>query len=325
VKRIACLLLRAAGVFLVLVTFGLLAFMAWRFEPSEPGTSAEYWEYLCGVQLPGFNGHQEYSYFGGASPVVDGKAYYYTQMHHESLLYTVPLEDVLHDLPRVQELLANPQPPSSSSGVGHDSPGGLYRKNSGRRSETAGAMDAQKLEALRIATAKASKFPPYDEQEDSEFRGRIDRAKRVWATFTFEALYLGAWLMYVFGVRPLHAPWYWRVGSAPFLLFLPFFLGYAPMTFTFGPSGGFVYPYYLLLASLPMNIVPCSVLDGVVWQLFPNILSGLSQVPGSPVAVSSMTCVGPVSSLGFGMVLLAGVSAVIYIHRKFKRGRQAVT
>jgi hypothetical protein len=91
------------------------------------------------------------------------------------------------------------------------------------------------------------------------------------------------------------------------------------MTFTFGPSGGFVYPIYLMLASLPMNIVPCSPLDGFVTGLFPNVLSGLSQVPGSPMAATHMACVGPVSSLGFGVLILASVSAAIYIARKCRR------
>ncbi|HEV2842569.1 MAG TPA: hypothetical protein VGW39_14695 [Chthoniobacterales bacterium] len=77
VKRMASLFLRVAGVVLILATFGLLAFKAWHFEPSKSGTSAEYWEYVCGVQLPGFKRHHEYSRFGGAYPVVDGSAYYY--------------------------------------------------------------------------------------------------------------------------------------------------------------------------------------------------------------------------------------------------------
>lgn len=332
-KRMASLLLRAVGVVLILATFGLLASKAWHFEPSQSGTSAEYWEYVCGVQLPEFKGHHTYSHFGGAYPVVDGKAYYYAQMHHESLLYSVPVEYVLRDRPNVQEHLTNPQPPPSSNCVGYNSLCALYKESADRRSACAdyfgsvkvNVMDTQELESLRITMAKASRFPAYDEREDAEFYGRLGRAKRVWATFAFEGLYLAAWLMFVAGVPPLRVRWYWRVACSPFLLFLPFFLGYPPMTFTFGPSGGFVYPLYLLLASLPMNIVPCSGLDGFVWQLFPNVLSGLSQVPGSPVAATRMACVGPVSSVAFGALLLAGISAVIYVRRRFKPPSQRAT
>jgi hypothetical protein len=326
VKRIAFLFLRTVGIILVLATFGLLAFQAWHFESAKPGTSAEYWEYLCGVQLPEFKGHETYSHFGGAYPVIDGKAHYYAQRHHDSLLFSVPLEDVLHDLPTVQEYLTNPQPPPASNCVGYRSLCELYKQSAERRSACAdyfgaaklNAMDTPKLEALRITIAKASTFPRYDERDDAEFRGRLGRAKRAWATFTFEAFYLGAWLMFVAGLRPLHVRWYWRVASAPFLLCLPFFLGYAPMTFTFGPSGGFVYPAYLALASLPMKIVPCSALDGFVWQFFPSVLSSLSQVPGRPAAATFMGCVGPVSSLAFGLILLAVISGIICLGQGFK-------
>ena len=325
-KRIVYFLLRTVVVFLVLGTFVLLASQAWHFEPSEPGSAAEYWEYVCGVQLPEFKGHHKYSHFGGTYPVVDGKAYYYAQMHHEALLYSVAVEDVLHDLPNVQEHLTSPQSPLSSNCVGYDSPCALYKEGAERRSACANyfgppkgnVMDTQELESLRITMAKASKFPPYDEHEDEEFRGRLGRAKRAWATFAFEGLYLGAWLMFLTGVRPLRVHWHWRVACAPFLLFLPFFLGYAPMTFTFGPSGGFVYPLYLMLASLPMGIIPCSGLDGLVLHLFPNVLSCLSQVPGRPMAATRIACVGPVSSVAFGALLLAVILAVIYVRRRFK-------
>ena len=181
------------------------------------------------------------------------------------------------------------------------------------------------LEALRTRITKAAKSPTDEEDEDAEFRGRLDRAKRVWATVTFEAIHISAWLMYVIGVPPIRVRWRWRVACAPFLLFLPYFLGYAPMTFTFGPSGGFVYPIYLMLASLPMQIVPCSPLDGLTWELIPQILSGLSQVPGRPVAASAVLCVGPISSIAFGIVLLAGISTVIRIGRRFKAGRPRAT
>ena len=328
-KRLTCLLFRSVCITLVLATFGSLAFIAWHFEPTRAGTSAEYWEYLCGVQLPGFKGHHEYSHFGGVYPVVEGRAYYYAQMHHESLLYSAPADEVLHDLPRVQEALDHPQPPPASTCVGYDSLCDLYKKGSERRTGCAtyfggskvGAMNFQELEALRVNEAKASSFPPYDERQDAEFRGRLERAQRAWATFAFEAIYIAAWLIFVVGMRPLRVVWHWRVVLAPFLLFLPFFLGYAPMTFTFGPSGGFVYPIYLILASLPMQIVSCSNLDGVVWEHLPNVLAGLSQLPGSPLAATGLGCVGPVSSLAFGVLLLASVSVVVYFGRRLNRGQ----
>lgn len=312
---------------LLLATFGLLALHAWRFESAQAGTSAEYWENLCGVQLPAFKGHHEFSRFGGTHPVVDGQAYYYAQMHHESLLYSVPVEEVLRDVSNVQELLTNP-PPSCEE---NDRLCRLYKKGAGRRSEcakflgavNAAAMDTRALEELRLAIAKTSAHLSYDEGEDAAFRERLGRAKRVWATFAFEGLYLSAWLMFVLGLPPLRTSWPWRVACAPFLLFLPFFLGYAPMTFTFGPSGGFVYPVYLTLASVPMQILPCSALDGFFWELFPQVLFDLSQVPGAPMAASTFACVGPVSSLAFGLLLLAIVWGIIQLVRRLRFEHQS--
>ena len=170
------------------------------------------------------------------------------------------------------------------------------------------------LERLRVLVEDANKgqFRP---QLDAAFRERLERAKRVWLTLTFEGVYLAAWLSFV--AWPLFAKsrlrWHWRLGLAPFLLFLPYFLGYAPMTFTFGPSGGFVYPGYLALASLPMQLIPCSVADRHLWRLLPKMLASLSQIPGSPAAVSYMACVGPASSLAFGLVLVALVALITYI------------
>ena len=56
--------------------------------------------------------------------------------------------------------------------------------------------------------------------------------------------------------------------------------GTAPMTFTFGPAGGFIYSIYLRLADLPMELIPCSPEDEYIWQLLPQALAPLPQVPG---------------------------------------------
>ena len=161
------------------------------------------------------------------------------------------------------------------------------------------------LERLRARVDRGE--TEYRLARDAAFRDRIVRGKRVWLTLGFEAAFLAAWLSFV--SWPLFASsrvaWYWRVGLAPFLLFLPYFLGYAPMTFTNGPSGGFVYPLYLALASISLQLVPCSAADQFLWERLPPALSALSQVPGNPSAYSYWTCVGPASSLLFGMLLVS--------------------
>ena len=299
---------------LAVTTLVGIGFAARLFKTAEPGAPADYWEYLCGVQLPSFSGHGRYAYSGGVYPSLDGLLYYYEQHHHDQRLFVVPQKDVLGTLPLVQEHLTLPHPPESSECPDTDrSKCTLYERAAPRRescrASLVGVSTAQAtstLEALRIQV-EDQQHGQYREQSDTAFRERIRRADRVWLTFAFEVSFLAAWLLFVawplFGVARLN--WPWRLGLAPFLLFLPYFLGYAPMTFTFGPSGGFVYPGYLMLAALPMQLVPCSVLDRVLWELLPSLLAPLSQVPGSPAGASRMFCVGPASSLIFGALLVA--------------------
>ena len=322
-KRALSWFLRILGGAFLLATVALFVVSAWRFKVSTPGSSAEYWEYLCGVQLPSFAGHQQYFRDGGAYPVVDGSAYYFTQMHHERLLYRVPVADVVRDLPQVREsLAASPLPPSTTCDRFDEAcllvVGGAPRRAACAKrigSSDFSLTDARDLEALRIALAE---HPEATAQQDAAFRDRLERGRRVWLTFAFEAFYLTAWLMFVVGVRPFDLSWGWRAGLAPFLLFLRFFLGFAPMTLTFGPPGGFVYPLYLSLAAVPMHLVPCSTFDSRIGARLPNLLGWFSQLPGLPMAYTRMLCIGPASSLVFGAALVAIASATLFLWRRVK-------
>jgi hypothetical protein len=326
VRRIGRSLLRIATTILVAATFVSLAVLAREFEVARVGTAAAYWESLCGVQLPGFPGDHPYSRPGFAYPTADGAAYYFAQLHHEQRLYSVPVADVLAAVPLVREHLVAPRAPSPSECLEpHGTLCEAYDRAAAKRSacvrwlDTADVAGAADLDALRGAVAGDAGFGAEMARDDA-FRARLARGDRAWATFAFEAIYLAAWLLFVVGARPLRAGWRRRALLGPFLLFLPYFLGYAPMTFTFGPTGGFVYPMYLVFAALPMAVVPCSSLEGVVWPYFPQVLREISQVPGSPLAVSRFACVGPVSSLGFGVLLVALVSALRFAFARLRRG-----
>jgi len=310
-----------------------LGLAARNFQTVLPGKAVDYWEYLCGVQLPGFAGHGAYSYSGGVYPEFNGELYYYDQRHHNEILYVVSPSEVLASVPLVREHLRSDQPlddgacnadPTSNCARYED---GAPRRATCRASlpwSAATVLTTADLERVRVRV-ESERNSEYLLQSDAAFRERIERSRRVWLTFAFEGLYLAAWLGFV--AWPLFAPsrirWYWRVGAAPFLLFLPYFLGYAPMTFTFGPSGGFIYPGYLLLASIPMQLVPCSPADTYLWEILPPVLSQLSQVPGTPLAVTYMSCTGPASSLFFGVVLVIVGVLITFVWSKIKR-RNAV-
>jgi len=316
---------------LVLATVAGLVLSAHNFEAASPGVVADYWEYLCGVQVPGFTGHSTYARSGGVYPETDGLLYYYEQHHHEQVLFVVSPEEVLAVLPLAQEHLESERLPDDGVCTATFSRHcEAYKAAAPRRAvcranliEPEPAQVAPPdLERIRVRVSDDSN-PEYRQEIDAAFRERVVRAERVWLSFAFEAAYLGAWLLFV--AWPLFASsrirWYWRAGLAPFLLFLPNFLGYAPMTFTFGPSGGFVYPGYLLLASLPLKLVPCSAADQYLWEVLPPVLAPLSQVPGNPSAYSYMTCVGPASSLFFGVASVVLVSLVALGWFKIKRCR----
>jgi hypothetical protein len=303
---------------LVLATVAGLVLAASRFRAASPGSVADYWEYLCGVQLPGFTGHDEHSYSGGVYPEVDGRLYYYEQHHHHQELFVIGPADVLSALPLVRESLDSDHPPNNGACTeSYRSKCAVYENAAPRRARCRASLMGAELKEVGLADLERLRVSVRDEREgryrqraDAAFRERIARARRLWLTLAFEAVYLAAWLSFV--AWPLFAPsrirWYWRAGLAPFLLFLPYFLGYAPMTFTFGPSGGFLYPAYLLLAALPLQLIPCSAIDRYLGGLLPEALAPLSQVPGSPAAASYVLCVGPASSLFFGVLLVVSVS-----------------
>lgn len=312
---------------LALATLALLTLSAWNFRTSNLGSSAEYWEYMCGVQLPGFQGHHRNSRVGGTYPVVEGRAYYYAQTHHEQILYSLPVHEVLEDTPLVRSVLASPKSPDPSEcGVHPKSACDYFIDGAEKRSECdkrsnvidSDTFDVEKLETLRTDLARYSPFSSTADNRAQVFLERLSRGKRAWITVLLEGLFLWAWLWFVVGASPFGIHWRWRAAFSPFLLFIPYFFGYAPMTFTSGPSGGFVYPVYLMLASLPMNVIPCSSLDAIVWEYMPNVLNTFSQLPGSPLAASGYACVGPASSLVFGVVVVVSVSIFGLVVKKVR-------
>lgn len=74
-------------------------------------------------------------------------------------------------------------------------------------------------------------------------------------------------------------------------------MGYAPLAFTYGPSGGLLYPLYLLFASLLLDLIPCTSLDRALLGALPRALGRLSQLPGPPSPITFYACIGPIGCL----------------------------
>lgn len=302
----ALLALPIAGTWIALI----LAGMSFSIAPiAHPGSSATYWNRLCGVWLPAFDRHNRSEYSSTALGAIDGVVYWEDHFHHGSALYSVPADRVVDDAAAVQRALTeekNTHP---------------LRVRCRAALPPPSATSASGLTALRAFAL----HPPDEiasEADHDALRARLERGHRIWLTLAFEGVYLTAWWLFL-GWNLLPLPrlfsWRWQVGLAPFLLFVPHFLGYAPMTFTYGPSGGFVYPDYLSRLMLPLLVVPCTAADRTVWSALPQPLSWLSQLPGAPMAASYFACVGPVSSLLSGLAAVAAVSLAVVAVRRVRQ------
>jgi hypothetical protein len=310
----------------ILLSLALLGRMAMTRRPIIDGTSAEFWEAACGVQLGGFPGYRGYAHYGDIYPTVDGWLYYFTQEHHQQPLHRLAAYDAARDVREVIVRLRSDRPscdPREAASLDDARLCELHEQGARKRSLCRAVFDEAslanepvpaiitRLRVVSLPAADAFELSGRAAEAEVQLRKRLRQADRAWLTDLFEAAFLASWWLFVawpWVRRASFRTWLIHVVTAPLLLFIPFFLGYAPMTFTFGPSGGVLYPLYLALAALPMSVVPCSGLDVAIWRRLPMVLAPLNQLPGAPLAWSNSACVGPLSSLAFGVLLGALMS-----------------
>ena len=98
--------------------------------------------------------------------------------------------------------------------------------------------------------------------------------------------------------------WAIHIGSLPVLFCLPWWLGYAPLTFTSADvSGGVFYPSLLV----HLRGLPWSQLDTTTLRAIPHPLEALSQTPGAMMAMTNFGGVGPVSMSVTGLVIALAI------------------
>ena len=146
----------------------------------------------------------------------------------------------------------------------------------------------QRIEDAR--TARIQRINPKrnysPEEREREFDEQWKRANRYSWNLWFEFVFLAG--MIVFAAWPWlrsagRGRWAVHLGLTPTLFCLPYWLGYAPLTFTSAEtSGGVLYP--LLLR--PLRGLPWSELDTFILRVLPKPLEPFSQIPGPILSLS---------------------------------------
>ncbi len=283
-------------------------------RPIRDGDAGSFWLTVTGLDV----GAKQYS-FGGFVRPRDGRFIYYAQGFHGAAIYCVDPDAVRALFPKVVERLRNAPPGRlkpdvevgfrewEKSGAGPGDVEGLLRK----------IEDARTGRIRRDNPGRNYSPEEYERIFDEHWRCARRYSWNLWFEFAFLAglIVFAAW------------PWLWSAGRArwashlgltPTLFCLPYWLGYAPLTFTSaGPTGGVLYPFLLL----PLHHLPWSDFDPVLLRALPRPLESLSQVPGAMLSVTRYARVGPVAVLTLGGLVMAAILCGPSLVRWFIRER----
>jgi hypothetical protein len=234
---------------------------------------------------------------------------YYKQGFHGQFLYRVPRAEALAEFPEAVKRLEQTPPdkllpserdllqrwqqedPTRTDGerflrVAEDSSWNWVRENA---------------EALQRA-----------QQRQDNFADRYERIQRYWLNVLCESLYFSFLITFAMW------PWLWGksaiwwsipIGAMPFLLFLPYYLGYATYCFTSaGPVGGVLYPHVLV----PFRNSPLPWTQADIWvvQNMPHPLVGLTQTTGPMLSLSGGGGAGPLGAITLGAFLGVCIVAI---------------
>lgn len=297
------------NLFIVFVVFSLVSLVASSVPPIRVGKAENYWSLACGVKFtdpPVFFSEED-----GIYHAQDGWYFYYFDDHHGREVYKVSQESLLKPVQDLYRLLEKERQDGYT----------YYPKLASKRSKSTHkclmAMDdsAEQYEKFLNIVANTP-LPSDDMDQDLEtievFSAQWSRAKFFWATILFETFFLSFWIIFTFrkgSFGTFNNSLSLRIALCPLLLFLPFYLGYAPYTFTFGPSGGLVYPFLLILlfmALQPIFTLPYNSLDLWILQNIPQPLAPISQIPVAMHAISFYGGMSPTILIVFAIFVLLG-------------------
>ncbi|MDC0937203.1 hypothetical protein OAS39_13040 [Pirellulales bacterium] len=283
--------------------------------PVQDGSVAEFWIYACDTDVKG--DMQDFEKSGGIYPPQDGWGIYYISGYHDEYLHRVRLSDLARTLPKLEVEFKR----RASKGELHP---WLAKVAEQWTCKGDYEREVQRLLSLirdaDLAATKADDKELYTYALDCEtqFEHRWQRAKYYWFTLVFEI----GWLSFIllFAALPFlrkagWVAWAIHLGLALPLLFVPFFFGYAPFTFTSAfPAGGVFYPYVIIwFRGLPLT-------DFDIWffEHAPQPFEPLTQHPGPMMAVTGLGAVGPLAVFGLGLAVSFSVFTVAAFRRFLK-------
>jgi hypothetical protein len=275
--------------------------------PVQPGTPADFWNIACGIDVDG-SANDQYA-FGGIYPPQGPWAIYYIQGYHDQFLHCVPLSDLTGNLAKISLELKR-QANSGDIRPWLQNVAATWTPQSNDVQEIRRLLAQIEQDYLNYKKSDDDKSYALRVDDEHEFQIRWQRANRYWLSIFFEF----GWLAFValFALFPWirnsnRLAWAADLGLAVPLLFLPFFLGYVPYTFTSAfPAGGIFYPYVIgHFRGLPLFKADLWLLEHA-----PQPFEPLTQEPGPMIALTGMGLVGPIAVSAIGAAVFASAFAI---------------
>jgi hypothetical protein len=273
--------------------------------PVQRGTSADFWRQACGVDI----GTTNPELIGGIYQPHDGWYIYYYQGFHGQYLFRVPHQQAAADFPKVVQELKTLASRSDHSHLVSQAAAILepLQPLSDRAPDRfLSLLHEQVLGKLRREEDRS--LYQYRVSAEQAFDDRWARIRRYWINIAFECVFFAGLGIFTF------QPWLrnpgtvlsksLHLGSFPVLVMLPFYLGYAPFTFSsMGPSDGVLYPWVIWCTH---GCPGLETSDQWVFDKIPKLLEPLSQSSGPLLSLSGGAGLGPVTALvlGFGIAVI---------------------
>jgi hypothetical protein len=288
--------------------------------PVQRGTPSQFWMVTCGIDIDGKT-KQFDGFGGGAYPPQDEWAIYYIQRLHEQLLFRVPLEELVPQLP---ELTGNLKPKVNDDDTSpfHEHLLANWMQKSSDDDEVRRLITVIR-EARLVALGAQDKADgeQHDRRawsiwDDNGFLERWQRAQRYWLTVLFEVVWLS--LVLWFAAWPWirnrgRLAWTMHLGLTLPLLFVPLFLGYNRLAFSSSfPGGGIYYPYVVI----QFYRLPTIRADQWLLEHAPPIFEPLTQESGPWAAISEFGRVGPIAISMLGVAISVAIYSCAAIGKR---------